>query len=163
MGTVQRAWLAVAALSALLGGCGGSDDSSPAPAPVAPADAVYTNAKVLTVDSNFTAAEAFAVTGGKFVAVGSKVEIQRYVGNNTKVVDLNGRTVIPGLSDNHFHAAVGMDIGLDLSAAKVHNLSELFAAITTYVKNSGLDCAGIDPATGQRVMSCPTAIGTKRS
>ena len=152
MTIVQKAWLAVAAVSALLAGCGGSGDSEPPPAPVSPADAVYTSAKVLTVDSGFSTAEAFAVTGGKFVAVGTKADIQRYVGNNTQVLDLKGRTVIPGLSDNHFHAAVGMDIGLDLSAAKVHNLQELFAAVTNYVKSSGLDCAGVDPATGQRAM-----------
>jgi predicted amidohydrolase YtcJ len=142
----------MAAMSGLLAGCGGSGDSDVATTPVAAADAVYTNAKVLTVDTNFSTAEAFAVTGGKFVAVGSKADIQRYVGSNTQVVDLKGRTVVPGLSDNHFHAAVGMDIGLDLSAGKVHNLQELFAAVTNYVKNSGLDCAGTDPATGQRTM-----------
>jgi len=153
MTIVQKTWLPVAALSALLAGCGGSGgDANPPPTPVSAADAVYTNAKVLTVDSGFSTAEAFAVTGGKFVAVGTKADIQRYVGNNTQVVDLKGRTVIPGLSDNHFHAAVGMDIGLDLSAAKVHNLKELFAAVTDYVKSSGLDCAGKDPATGQRAM-----------
>ena len=142
----------MAAISGLLAGCGGSGDSDVPTTPVAAADAVYTNAKVLTVDTNFSTAEAFAVTGGKFVAVGSKADIQRYVGSNTQVVDLKGRTVIPGLSDNHFHAAVGMDVGLDLSAGKVHNLQELFAAVTSYVKNSGLDCAGTDPATGQRTM-----------
>jgi predicted amidohydrolase YtcJ len=151
MRTVQKAWVAVAAISGMLAGCGGGDSDPPA-APVSPAEAVYTNAKVLTVNSGFSTAEAFAVTGGKFVAVGTKADIQRYVGNNTKVIDLKGRTVIPGLSDNHFHAAVGMDIGLDISATKVHNLQELFAAITNYVKNSGLSCAGTDPATGQRAM-----------
>lgn len=150
MRTVQKIWIAAAAASALLAGCGG-DNSGPV-IPVSAADAVYTNAKVLTVDSNFSTAEAFAVTNGKFVAVGTKADIQRYIGNNTQVVDLKGRTVIPGLSDNHFHAAVGMDVGLDLSAEKVHNLQELFAAVTDYVKNSGLDCAGTDPATGQRTM-----------
>ena len=152
MAIVSKTWLAVAAILALLAGCGSDDGSVPPPAPVAAADAVYTNAKVLTVDSKFSTAEAFAVTGGKFVAVGTKADIQRYVGNNTQVVDLKGRTVIPGLSDNHFHAAVGMEIGLDLSAAKVHNLKELFAAITNYVNHSGLNCAATDPATGQRAM-----------
>jgi len=152
MKTVQKAWLALAAISGLLAACNGSGDSDPPLAPVAAADAVYTNAKVLTVDSGFSTAEAFAVTGGKFVAVGTKADIQRYVGNNTQVIDLKGRTVIPGLSDNHFHAAVGLEIGLDLSAEKVHTLQELFAAITNYVKSSGLNCAGTDLATGQRAM-----------
>jgi predicted amidohydrolase YtcJ len=152
MRTVQKTWLAVAAVSALLAGCGGDSGSDAPPPAVTAADAVYTNAKVLTVDSGFSTAEAFAVTGGKFVAVGTKADIQRYVDVNTQVIDLKGRTVIPGLSDNHFHAAVGMDIGLDLSAEKVHTLKELFSAITNYVKNSGLDCAGTDPATGQRAM-----------
>ena len=106
MRTVQKAWLALAAISGLLAGCFGSGDADPPLAPVSAADAAYTNAKVLTVDSGFSTAEAFAVTGGKFVAVGTKADIQRYVGNNTQVIDLKGRTVIPGLSDNHFHAAL---------------------------------------------------------
>ena len=152
---LKGTWLAVAAASALLAGCSSNDDASPS-RPTSPtvsaADAVYTNAKVLTVDSDFSVAEAFAVTNGKFVAVGTVAEIERYVGNNTTVTDLNGRTVIPGLSDNHFHAAVGMDVGLDLSAEKVHNLQELLTAVTNYVQQSGLDCAGTDPATGQRTM-----------
>ncbi len=153
----RKAWLAVAVSSALLAACGGDGDSSSDPAPTPPpsvsaADAVYTNGKVLTVDTDFNIAEAFAVSDGKFVAVGTKEDIQRYVGDKTQVTDLKGRTVIPGMSDNHFHAAVGMDIGLDLSAGKVRNLQELFDAVTEYVQNSGLDCAATDPATGERTM-----------
>jgi predicted amidohydrolase YtcJ len=115
---------ATGAIFMLLAGCGGGggrDDD------VAPADAVYTNGKVLTVDAKFSVAQAFAVKDGKFVAVGATSDVQRYVGSGTQVVDLRGRTVIPGLSDGHFHDAGGGP-GIDLS--KTRTLAELFAKVS---------------------------------
>lgn len=111
------------AAAALLAGCGGSDDA----APVEAADTVFTNGKVVTVDSKSTIAQAFAVKNGKFLAVGSSAEIQSRVGPNTQVVDLKGRTVVPGLSDGHFHDAGGGP-GIDLSKART--LAELFAKVS---------------------------------
>jgi predicted amidohydrolase YtcJ len=69
----------------------------------APADTVFLNGKIVTVDDRFTIAEALAVKDGRIVAVGSTVDIDRLKGPATRVVDLNGRTVIPGLIDNHAH------------------------------------------------------------
>lgn len=58
---------------------------------------------VITVDAKFQIAEAFAVSGDKIVAVGSNEEIQKLAGAKTEQVDLQGRTVIPGLCDSHVH------------------------------------------------------------
>jgi predicted amidohydrolase YtcJ len=69
----------------------------------APPDAIYFNGKVVTVDSNFTVAQAFAVRNGEFVAVGTTAKIKTLAAKNTRQVDLKGATVIPGLSDNHDH------------------------------------------------------------
>ena len=68
-----------------------------------PADIVLLNGKVVTVDDRFTIAEALAIKGERILTVGSNAEIEKHKGPLTRVVDLNHRTVIPGLIDNHAH------------------------------------------------------------
>jgi predicted amidohydrolase YtcJ len=68
-----------------------------------PADVLLHNGKIVTVDDRFTIAEALAIRGERIVAVGSNAEIDKHRGPSTRVVDLNRRTVIPGLIDNHAH------------------------------------------------------------
>jgi len=70
----------------------------------APADLVVLNGKVLTVDAAFRVAEAAAVRDGVFVLVGTSEEARTLVGPKTRVIDAQGRTVIPGLIDSHVHA-----------------------------------------------------------
>jgi predicted amidohydrolase YtcJ len=70
----------------------------------APADLVVLNGKVLTVDAGFRVAEAAAVRDGVFVLVGTSAEARALVGPKTRVIDAEGRTVIPGLIDSHVHA-----------------------------------------------------------
>jgi predicted amidohydrolase YtcJ len=75
----------------------------PAGASAQTADLVLVNGKILTVDDRFAIAEALAVSGQRIAAVGRNAEIERLKGSNTRVIDLGGRTVIPGLIDNHSH------------------------------------------------------------
>src|SRR5580704_12998004 len=67
------------------------------------ADTLVTNGKILTVDSDFRVVQALAINGGRIVARGASTEMTRYSGPNTKIIDVKGATVIPGLIDNHFH------------------------------------------------------------
>jgi hypothetical protein len=69
----------------------------------APPDTIFYNGKIITVDSAFTIQQAFAVRGDAYVAVGTDAAIRALAGGNTRVVDLKGSAVIPGLSDNHDH------------------------------------------------------------
>ena len=64
---------------------------------------VLNNGKILTVDNEFSIAEAVAIDGDRIVAVGSNTEIAEHIGPDTQVIDLQGRTVIPGLIENHMH------------------------------------------------------------
>ena len=57
------------------------------------ADMVVINAKVITVDDKNSGAEAFAIKGDKFIAVGSTEEIKKYIGEKTKVIDAKDETV----------------------------------------------------------------------
>jgi predicted amidohydrolase YtcJ len=67
------------------------------------ADLIIINGKILTVDRNFSIAESLAVQGGKIIFVGSAQLVSRFKSAETRVIDVLGRTVIPGLIDNHFH------------------------------------------------------------
>ena len=69
-------------------------------------DLILTNGKIITVDERFTIAQAVALKGERFMAVGANQEIAGLAGPNTKKIDLRGRAVVPGLIDNHnaFHA-----------------------------------------------------------
>jgi predicted amidohydrolase YtcJ len=69
----------------------------------APADAVYLNGHIVTMGAERPVVEALAVRGGRFVGAGSTTEIRAFVGSATRVVDLAGRTVVPGLQDSHTH------------------------------------------------------------
>jgi len=66
-------------------------------------DLVLSNGKIITVDDRFSIAEAVAVSGNRFVAVGTNAEIEAMAGPNTRRIDLAGRAVVPGLIDNHGH------------------------------------------------------------
>lgn len=67
------------------------------------ADWLLVNGRVLTVDSRQPQAEACAVRNGKFAAVGSSTELRALAGPATEVLDLAGRTVVPGFIDAHVH------------------------------------------------------------
>ena len=66
-------------------------------------DTVFVNAKVLTVDADFSVVQALAVTGKQISALGTTAEISALAGANTRVIDVGGKTLIPGLIDNHNH------------------------------------------------------------
>lgn len=67
------------------------------------ADTVLVNGKIVTVDDRFAITEAIAIRGQRIVAVGTTAEIEKLKGPQTRTIDLNHRTIIPGLIDNHAH------------------------------------------------------------
>ena len=69
-----------------------------------PVDLIVINAKVLTVDAKNTQAEAVAIRGNTFAAVGTTAAIRKLAGPNTPVIDAGGRTVVPGFIESHVHA-----------------------------------------------------------
>jgi predicted amidohydrolase YtcJ len=69
------------------------------------AELVVFNAKVYTVDPRVPNAQAFAVRGGKFIAVGKSDQIKGLIGKGTQTIDAQGMTVVPGFIDSHNHAS----------------------------------------------------------
>ena len=80
---------------------------TPAVATAQDADTIYVNGNVYTVDEVFSTASAFAIRDGSFIYVGNDAGAREYAGPGTFVVDLDGRTVIPGLHDAHVHIRFG--------------------------------------------------------
>jgi predicted amidohydrolase YtcJ len=66
-------------------------------------DEIFYNGKIITVDSTFRIQQAFAVKQERFVAVGSNAQVRALAGKSTRLIDLHGLTVIPGLIDGHNH------------------------------------------------------------
>lgn len=67
------------------------------------ADSVYRNGNIYTVDEDFSTASAIAIKGDRLIYVGDEAGVEAYIGPGTKVVDLGGKTVIPGLIEGHMH------------------------------------------------------------
>jgi predicted amidohydrolase YtcJ len=88
-------------------------------------DLIVHNGKLVTEDDRRSIAQAAAVRGGKFVAVGTDREVLALKGNQTKVINLNGRTVIPGLNDSHIHLIRGgLNYNLELRWDGVPSLAD---------------------------------------
>jgi predicted amidohydrolase YtcJ len=68
-----------------------------------PADVILSNGKIITVDERFTIAQAVAIKGDRIIAVGTNQDIVKLAGPATRRIDLRGRSVTPGLIDNHMH------------------------------------------------------------
>jgi predicted amidohydrolase YtcJ len=81
------------------------------------ADTVFHNGLVYTVNAQSSRAEAVAVKDGKILAVGANDAIDKMIGASTRVVDLNGRVLMPGLIDSHMHPMGG---GAQLTACNLN-------------------------------------------
>ncbi len=84
------------------------------------ADSVLINGNIITMNHEQPKVQAIAIKHGRFVAVGTNEQIQLHAGRNTERIDLNGKTVVPGLIDTHVHgAALGREtLQLDVRSAK---------------------------------------------
>ncbi len=130
--TIRTRRGSAAVLGALLVGalsyCGGGDSRETSQA--SPPDTIYLNGKFVTVDEAFTTAQAVALSNGRFTAVGPDAEVRALAGDSTRIVDLGGRTVVPGFGDSHIHNAGGGP-GVDLSRART--IDDVLAAVAAEV------------------------------
>ena len=94
-----------------------------------PADAVYYNGKIVTMWRARPVAEAVAIRGGRFIAVGSTAEARKHAGPRTRLVDLKGRTVLPGLEDSHTHPVSAAMSEKDGPVPVMNSIAELQAYV----------------------------------
>jgi predicted amidohydrolase YtcJ len=97
------------------------------------ADLVFLGGRVVTVDAEFSVASALAVTGGTISAVGGRDEVAPLIGPGTRVVDLRGATLLPGINDSHLHGcAFGMStppLSVDVGHPAVSCLADVAEAV----------------------------------
>ena len=111
-GEEDRVFLSVRALLVI----GLASLAGAVPAFAQPPDIVLVNGRIVTLDDRSTVAEALAVSGDMIAAVGAGADISHLARSGTKIVDLGGRTVIPGLIDSHIHAIrAGLRFGTEVS------------------------------------------------
>ncbi len=101
-------------------------------------DLIVTNANIYTVDENFSKAEAFAITNGKFISVGNSREIESKF-KSELIINFEGKTIVPGLIDAHCHF-----YGLGLYMQKVDltgtsSYSEVIKKIKSFQKEENSD------------------------
>ena len=99
-----------------------------------PADLIVRDAHIVTVDPKFSIAHAAAIRDGRFIAVGSDAEVMRSKGPNTRVVDLHGKTVLPGFNDTHVHLTAGEELPLQGDLTHIHSIKQIQEAIAARAK-----------------------------
>jgi len=97
------------------------------------ADLVIINGKVITVDKSFSIKQAVAVKDGKITAAGTNEDIKKHITSETKVLDLKGKPLLPGINESHMHApffgASRPPLSLDLTYPTVQSIPDMVAAL----------------------------------
>ena len=93
------------------------------------ADTLFVNAKVYTVDAENPTAEAVAVVGNRIAFVGSGKDAEAWRGADTQVIDVQGRSLLPGLIDSHFHLLFGSEKLEDLDLDSAYSRADLVPLI----------------------------------
>src|SRR5580658_528318 len=97
------------------------------------AEVIFINGTIIPMTAQHRRVEALAIGGGKILAVGSTAEVSTLRGGTTTVVDLQGRTMLPGLIDPHHHtvlSALVADLLTDVGYPKYRTRDEVVAALT---------------------------------
>ncbi|MCG8581225.1 MAG: amidohydrolase [Bacteroidales bacterium] len=100
------------------------------------ADAIYTNGKIYTVDASNEWAQAVAIKNGKFIKVGSTEDVKAFKGNKTKIVDLKGKFIMPGIIDEHIHPDMGADNYMNVFITVDDSWEEITGKLKAFRKNN---------------------------
>src|ERR1700749_3630981 len=99
------------------------------------ADTVLFNGKILTVDKDFSTQQALAIGQGRVLATGTSAAMKKLAGDKAKLIDLGGRTVIPGLTDGHIHGIrAALTFGTEVNGIGGPTLKEALEKISQAAK-----------------------------
>lgn len=122
--------VAVLCVATFIGACGNDAET------ITGADTVLQHGYVYTVDADRSVAAAVAISDGRIVYVGSDEGVAAHIGDNTQVVDLHGRMLLPGFQDSHIHP---IGAGIEASACNLNGLpglAEYRSRILEYATNN---------------------------
>lgn len=102
-------------------------------------DTIFVNGKIITVDSAFSIHEAIAISGGRIISVGATDAISKKARATTKIIDLQGHTVIPGLIEGHAHPVTASQSEAAESIPVVNSIGELLEWIRSEAKTKNDD------------------------
>ena len=100
------------------------------------ADTVFISGNVYTVNERQPHAEAIAVKAGKIIFVGSNKDAKAFQDKNTRVVDLKGNTVVPGMTDSHYHLSGVGEREMTLNLEGISSLEDFLAKIKERVERA---------------------------
>jgi predicted amidohydrolase YtcJ len=133
------------------------------------ADMVIINGKVITVDNDFTIVQAVAVKDGKIVAVGTNNEIRALADKDTEVIDLKGKTMLPGINDAHVHVTqTGVTkppMSIDVHFPTVKSIRDIVKVVGEKAKTvqpgEWIRGKGWDPGYLEECLKDPTRLPTR--
>ena len=95
-----------------------------------PADTILLNGKIVTLDDRSSVAQAIAIRDDRIIATGASDDVVKLAGGNTRVIELGGRSVIPGLIDSHIHAIrAGLKFSTEVSWIGATSIAEALERI----------------------------------
>jgi len=99
------------------------------------ADTIYKNGRIYTVNNNQEWAEAVAIKSGKFIKVGSNGDVEKFIGDSTRVIDLDGKFAMPGIHDLHVHPSYKYTFEIDgqLDFPSASTKEQIQAALKAHV------------------------------
>ena len=100
------------------------------------ADLIVKNSNILTVDNQNTVAESFAVKNGRFISVGTDNDMEMLSNHSTKVIDLQGMTIVPGFIDAHIHVLSSGTMHVMAADCDKRTIKEIIQILMTSVKFS---------------------------
>jgi predicted amidohydrolase YtcJ len=121
------------------------------------AEQVYVNGEIYTVDANLPWAQAVAIAGEKIIYVGNNDDIQSLINEETKVVDLEGKMMLPGFHDTHVHLISG---GMQENKCTLNDLKtvegvliriEEYLRYTNPVEGEWIHCSGLDMTLSEQI------------
>ena len=116
-----------------LSACGANNESTQSNVAKIPVDLILHNGKVLTVDQNFSIHSAIAVSAGKVIVTGDESILTQY--KASKIIDLNGKILMPGFNDSHTHISGNPRRYIDLG--DVSSIIEMQALVRNKARNLG--------------------------
>jgi len=102
-------------------------------------DTIYYNANVITMSPNRPTAQALAIRGDRFAAVGNNDEVLKTAGPQTRKIDLAGKCVVPGIVESHVHPIGAALSEIDGPVPLLHSVAEIQAYVQSQAKKLPAD------------------------